>query len=112
MASSDVIVEAPGEGPMGGGNPRSLGYFLSASWRLLTEDAKRVVRKTMWQLLVARLVGGIALILMARQSGVLTQALMQSSPWLTAFCVFVGLTLLRVPLDYFQGYWADALREG
>lgn len=111
MASIDMAAGPSDVGTLKEGSPRSLGYFLSASWRLLSEDARRVVRRTMWQLLIARLIGGIALILMARQSGILTQALMQSSPWLTAFCVFVALTLLRVPLDYFQAYWAEALRE-
>ncbi len=90
---------------------RSLGYFLRGSWRMLTEDEKRVVRVTMWQLLAARLVAGVALVVVARQSGVLTGALMQSSPWLTAFCVFFGLTLLSVPLEYYRNYWAEVLRE-
>lgn len=78
---------------------------------MLTDDEKNTVRTTMWQLLVARLVAGVALVIVARQSGQLTGALMQSQPWLTAFCVFVGLTLLNVPLDYYRNYWASALRE-
>ncbi|MFZ2643567.1 MAG: ABC transporter ATP-binding protein [Verrucomicrobiia bacterium] len=90
---------------------RSLSYFLRGSWRMLTDDEKRVVRTTMWQLLAVRLVAGVTLIIVARQSGMLTGALMQSSPWLTAFCIFVGLTLLNVPLEYFRSYWAEALRE-
>ncbi|MBI5684341.1 MAG: ABC transporter ATP-binding protein [Verrucomicrobia bacterium] len=90
---------------------RSLSYFLRGSWRMLTDDEKRVVRATMWQLLAARLVAGVTLVIVARQSGLLTGALMQSSPWLTAFCVFVGLTLLNVPLEYYRNYWAEVLRE-
>jgi len=78
---------------------------------MLTHDEKRVVRTTMWQLLAARLVAGVTLVIVARQSGLLTGALMQSSPWLTAFCVFVGLTLLNVPLEYYRNYWAEVLRE-
>ncbi|MFA7003559.1 MAG: hypothetical protein WC429_05930, partial [Verrucomicrobiia bacterium] len=78
---------------------------------MLTHDEKRVVRVTMWQLLAARLVAGVTLVIVARQSGLLTGALMQSSPWLTAFCVFVGLTLLNVPLEYYRNYWAEVLRE-
>ena len=90
---------------------RSLLYFLRGSWRILTDDEKHVVRVTMWELMAARLMAGILLVVMARQSGVLTQALMQSSPWATAFGVFVALTLLRVPLEFYQTYWAAALRE-
>lgn len=78
---------------------------------MLTDDEKGVVRTTMWQLLAARLVAGVTLVIVARQSGLLTGALMQSSPWLTAFCVFVGLTLLNVPLEYYRNYWAEVLRE-
>jgi len=98
--------------PAGAPRPqRTLRYFLRGSWQMLTPDEKRVVRATMWQLLAARLAAGVTLVIVARQSGELTGALMQSRPWLTAFCVFVGLTLLNVPLEYYRNYWAEALRE-
>ena len=65
----------------------------------------------MASLLIARLVGGVLLVLIARQSGVLTGALMESHPWVTAFCVFLVLSLVRVPIDFYQNYWAEGLRE-
>src|ERR1035437_1579140 len=78
--------------------PRTLSYFLRASWRILPPEAQHQLRITMLSLLIARLVGGVLLVLIARQSGVLTGALMESHPWVTAFCVFLVLSLVRVPI--------------
>lgn len=90
---------------------RTLGYFLKASWRILPPPTQHQLRITMASLLIARLAGGVLLVLIARQSGVLTSALMQSHPWATAFGVFLALSLVRVPMDFCQTYWAAALRE-
>jgi ATP-binding cassette subfamily B protein len=98
----------------GNANPsprRTLRYFLQASWRILPPEAQHKLRITMASLLMARLAGGVVLVLIARQSGVLTGTLMQAHPWVTAFGVFLGLSLVRVPIDFYQAYWAAGLRE-
>jgi len=90
---------------------RPLGYLLRASWNLLQPAERRQIRKAMCQLFFAELVSGVLMILVAQQSGKVTQTLMESRPWAAAFGVFALLSLVRIPLDYFETYWSSSLSE-